>query len=186
MSRIFATLSVFTTILLAVTFVLGWMIGDPSVPDPAVQEQVRWHFLTALGALVFAMLVHAIVLTYFMGTGRWIEETSQAYRLGNQWNDESRSLKYRTLPWMAFALVLLILTGAFGAIADPASPAGADGFGGISAATVHFVVASLAFAVNIFVNLLEYSAITRNSQAIREVLGEVNRIRREKGLPVEV
>jgi hypothetical protein len=129
--------------------------------------------------------VHAIVLTYFMGTGRWLEETSQAYSLGTRYTADGKALKYRTLPWMAVALLLLILTGGFGAVADPASPAGADGFAGITAATVHFLTASFTFVANAFVNFVEYGAIDRNSQIIQAVLDEVHRIRREKGLPVE-
>jgi hypothetical protein len=155
------------------------------VRDAAVQRHVAWHFLTAVAALMFAALVHAIVLTYFMGTGRWLEETSQAYSLGTKYTAEGRSLKYRTLPWMAVALLMLILTGGFGAIADPASPAGADGFAGIPSATVHFLTATITIALNAVINLLEYSAIDRNSQIIQTVLDDVHRIRREKGLPVE-
>jgi hypothetical protein len=182
--RIFATLAVFSNVLMLAAFALGWMIDDPAVRDAAVQRLVAWHFLTAVAALMFAALVHAIVLTYFMGTGRWLEETSRAYSLGTQFTAEGRSLKYRTLPWMAAALLLLILTGGFGAVADPASPAGAEGFAGIPAATVHFLTASVTIALNAVINLLEYSAIDRNSRIVQSVLDEVHRIRREKGLPV--
>ena len=185
MKRIFVTLAVASTGLLIVSFVLGWNIDDPRARDAAVQYQVGNHFLTALGGLVSAVLVHAIVLTYFMGTGRWMEETRQVYRLPENWQAESNRLKYRTLPWMAAALVMLILSGAFGAIADPASPVGADGWGGVSAATVHFLVASTAFSVNLVIYLVEYHAIGRNSELVQEVLDEVHRIRAEKGLPVE-
>ncbi len=185
MKRIFSTLAVLSTVVLLTAFVLGWSIDDPSVRDAAVQEGVAWHFLVAVGALMAVALVHAIVLTYFMGTGRWLEETSEAYGLPPTWTEESRRLKYRTLPWMAGALVLLILTGGFGAVADPASPAGANGFGGISAATIHLLIAALTVSTNLIVNLLEYTAIDRNSDLIQQVLDEVHRIRTEKGLPVE-
>ncbi|MFQ5734885.1 MAG: hypothetical protein ACE5KM_23365, partial [Planctomycetaceae bacterium] len=115
MKRIFATLAVVSTAVLLFAFVLGWLIDDPAARDAAVQRIVAWHFLTAVGGLMFAALVHAIVLTYFMGTGRWLEETSQAYRLGDRWTAGGTALKYRTLPWMAVALLMLIVTGGFGA-----------------------------------------------------------------------
>lgn len=185
MKRIFLTLAVVSTAILAGTFVLGWTIGDAASRDPDVQRRVAWHFLTAVAGLMFAALLHAIVLTYFMGTGRWIEETSQAYRLGEEPMQRSKALKYSTLPWMAGALLLLILTGGFGAVADPASPAGADGFGGISSATLHFLIAALTLAANLFVNVLEYNAIHQNSQLIEDVLANVLRIRKDKGLPTE-
>ncbi|GAB4155359.1 MAG: hypothetical protein Tsb009_32140 [Planctomycetaceae bacterium] len=182
--RIFLTLAIFSTGILIAAYVLGWSIDDPRVYDEAVQQGVAYHMLTAVSGLVFAVLVHAIVLTYFMGTGRWMEETRQVYHLSEKWQAESNSLKYRTLPWMAGALVMLILAGAFGAIADPASPAGAEGFGGISAATVHLLVATTAFVLNLVINLVEYQAIDRNTQLVQEVLEEVQRIRAEKGLPL--
>lgn len=185
MQRIFVTLAVVSTVVLSIAFVLGWNIGDPNVNNDAVQREVGNHLLTALGGLVLAVLVHAIVLTYFMGTGRWMEETGHVYKLPDTWQSQSNQLKYRTLPWMAAALVLLILTGAFGAIADPATPAGAEGWGGVSAATVHFLVAATAFSVNVIIYLVEYQAICRNSELVQQVLDEVHRIRAAKGLPVE-
>lgn len=184
MKRIFTTLAIFSTLLLLATYVLGWMIDDPrDLSDGGAS--VRWHFLTGVGGLMFAALVHAIVLTYFMGTGRWLEETTQAYKLEDSWTSTNRAIKYRTLPWMAGALLMLILAGAFGAIADPASPAGADGFGGISAALMHNLVASFALAANVVINLVEYNSIARNTELIEGVLTEVHRIRRERGLPIE-
>jgi hypothetical protein len=183
--RIFLTITVLSTLLLFAAYVMGWSIDDPTVRDAAVQKGVTDHFLTAVGGLVFAMLVHAIVLTYFMGTGRWMEEVRVTYRLPEKWQAESNLLKYRTLPWMAAALVMLILAGAFGAIADPATVAGTKGWGGVSSATVHFLVATTAVFLNIIIYLVEYRAIDRNSQLVQEVLDEVHRIREEKGLPNE-
>ncbi|MCH8827956.1 MAG: hypothetical protein IID45_00100 [Planctomycetes bacterium] len=183
MKRIFVTLAVLSTGLLLAAFVMGWMIGDLTRRDAEVQAGFDLHFLTAVAGLMFASLVHAIVLTYFMGTGRWMEETGNVYRLSDEWRAESQRLKYRTFPWMAGALVMLILTGAFGAIADPAT-LGTEGWGGVSAATVHFLVASIAVAANILINVMEYQAIGRNSQLVENVLAEVRRIRQEKGLPI--
>jgi len=113
--RIFLTLAMVSTVLLVGAFVLGSSITDAKEPTEAAQAVVRRHFLTALGALVFAALVHAIVLTYFMGTGRWMEETSRAYRLDSAWLNENRSLKYRTVTAMSVCMLLLIVTGGFGA-----------------------------------------------------------------------
>ena len=109
-----------TVLLLAAAFLLGLLIGDPRVADVQVQAEVSAHFLTAVGALVFAALVHAIVLTYFMGTGRWIEETGNSYPLPAGLREDCRRLKYRVIPSMAACLVLLILAGATGAASDPA------------------------------------------------------------------
>lgn len=184
MKRIFLTLAIFSTVLLIAAFSLGMSIGDAKDASAATQRYVSWHLLTALGALVFASLVHAIVLTYFMGTGRWMEETSRAYQLNESFLTENQSLKYRLLPAMSGCLLLLILTGGFGAAADPASPVGFQGWLGLSAAMIHFLIAAILISANLLVNAWEFAAITRNSAIVEDVLAQVRKIRVERGLPV--
>lgn len=171
--------------LLGLTFVLGLQIDDPKAADPAVIRQVQSHFLSALAAILFATLVHAIVLTYFMGTGRWLEETSTAYRLDEKFYAESKRIKYRTIPALVGAFLLLLTTGAFGAAADPGSPAQFQGWFGLSAATIHQLAAWITLTVNAAVNYLEFASLYRNGEIIDEVLQEVRRIRLEKGLAVD-
>ncbi|MBS0266434.1 MAG: hypothetical protein JSS02_31170, partial [Planctomycetes bacterium] len=127
---------------------------------------------------------HALVVTYFMGTGRWLEETCNAYKLGNDWQQTSKNLKWKMYPAMMTSLLLLITAGAFGAAADPASPVNFRGFGPLTAAQVHLVFVSVTIAVNLAVNFWEFIALTRNGQLVNEVLGRVRQIRIERGLEV--
>ncbi len=184
MHRIILPLCGVSTILLMVTFVLGLQIDDPKVFDRAVQAGVSRHFLFALASLCFATLVHAIVLTYFMGTGRWLEETSNAYRLPPDAYQESQQIKYRVIPLMVGCFLLLLTTGGFGAAADPSSPVQFQGWLGYSPALWHRGVAILTLVANIGVNYLEYLSLFRNSEIIDGVMREVRRIRQEKGLAV--
>ncbi len=184
MKRIFITLTAISTVLLLTAFVLGWISGDPKSLDEAVRQGVSLHRLMSLAALIFATLVHAILLTYFMGTGRWLEETSAAYSLGEVWMEENQSLKYRSIMAMTCAVVVLIGTGACGAAIDPTGTVGFKGFGAFSGATIHFFSAITAVTVNLLVNAKEYQAVNRNNQIIDAVMDEVHRIRKEKGLPV--
>lgn len=183
-SRVFLTLAVLSTLLLLTAVWLGLDLGDVRQLDPVIQKQVSIHLLMGVAAIVGAVLVHAIVLTYFMGTGRWLEETSNAYQLANDWQKQSRELKWRVLPAMGTSLLLLISTGAFGGAADPASALGFKGFGPLSAAHVHLLVASVTVMFNLMVNVWEYNALSRNGQLVNEVLQEVRRMRTERGLPV--
>lgn len=185
MKRTFLTLAVVSTALVVAALVLGLQIGDPKVAVRAVQMRVSVHLLTGLAALVGTALVHAIVLTYFMGTGRWLEETCRAYSLGDRFHEENQSLKYATLPWMGGSLLLLITTGGLGGAADPASAVAWEGIGAVSAGQLHFFVACTTLAVNLLVNVQEYLAINRNGALVNEVLAEVRRMRTERGLPVE-
>lgn len=183
--RIFLTLAVLANTVLVTAMILGLLIGDAANLDAAVQGRVSRHMLMGLGALTFATLVHAILFTYFMGTGRWLEETSRAYSLDRGWHLQNQKIKYGTLPGMTICLLLLIATGALGAAADPATPVSLDGFLGLSGATLHFLVAAATGIVNLLVNLLEFIAIARNHHIIEGVLAEVRRIRVERGLPVD-
>src|SRR5262245_8208966 len=109
-TRIFTTLALCSTAVLVAALWLGLDIGDAHLRDSAVQSRVTFHFLTGVAALVFAVLVHALVITYFMGTGRWLQETCAAYRLGADWQARSRDLKWRLYPVVGASLLLLIAT----------------------------------------------------------------------------
>jgi hypothetical protein len=184
MTRIFFSLAICSNVTLLAALGLGLTIGDATQRIAAVQSRVAQHFLTGVAALVFAVLVHALVVTYFMGTGRWLEETCNAYRLGNSWQQASREVKWKLYPAMVTSLLLLIGTGALGGAADPASAIGFRGIGPLSAAQVHLWFAALMLAVNLAVNVGEYVALRRNGQLVTAVLGEVRRIRVERGLEV--
>lgn len=177
MNRIFSTLAILSNLGLLAAFWLGWNIEDAAGVSEEAGRQVGLHFLTALGASIVALLVHAVSLTYFMGTGRWVEETSEAYELGPEARAENIRLKYRMLPGMILCVLLLIGTGALGAIADPASQTALP-----AAATIHFTLACVTLLANVLVSWIEQKAIFRNGQLVDAVLAEAQRIRGERGL----
>ena len=169
MKRIFLTLTVVSTLLLVTSFVLGCEIGDIRSVSPSTRKLLSYHLLISVAALIFAALVHAVLLTYFMGTSRWIEEARQAYKFDARWSDENRRLKYRAIPVMVLCLLLLISNIPLGAVGS---------------SSVHLLVAILTIVVNLAVNALEYAAIRRNGELIAAVVSEVRRIRETLGLPV--
>ncbi len=176
MNRIFLTLAVVSNLGLMATFVLGWTVVSPEVGG-ATGLPLSVHFLSALAALTLTLLVHAIVLTYFMGTGRWIEETSNAYQLGIDSRAENIQLKYRTMPGMVGCIVLLIVTGGFGAVADPGSSVSLS-----SAKLIHMLLACASLLANVTVSMIEYQTIQRNGRLVDEIMTSVRAIRRERGL----
>lgn len=181
--RIFLTLALVAVVFLAASTLLGLNVGDATQLDPAVQSRISTHMLVGLGALTFATLVHAITLTYFMGTGRWIEETSNAYSLGAGFHDRNQKIKYGILPGLSVCVLLLITTGALGAVADPATPVSLDGTLGMTGSQIHFGIAMLTAFANLATYFGHFVAVNRNSNLVDEVLGEVHRIRQERGLP---
>ena len=179
MNRIFLTLSVVANIALAATYVLGWTVKDP-FQTASTGVDLSVHFLCGVAALTLAMFVHAVVLTYFMGTGRWIEETSAAYKLGADAREQNIRLKYRVLPGMVGCFVLWIVVGGFGAASDPAAAVDFP-----AAKLIHMSLASFAMITNIAVGVIEYEAIRQNSRSIDEIMAQVTAIRRERGLDVD-
>lgn len=184
MVRFFLPSAFMSTVALLVAMVLGLSIDDPKVATPSVQAGVQWHFFAALLAMILVTFVHAIVLTYFMGTGRWIEETSNAYQLPASYFQQNQSIKYRTIPPMVIAFLLLLGAGALGAAADPASPMQFKGGMGLSAATIHLIATITAVLANVAVHYLQFLSLERNGDVVDQVLAEVKRIRLEKGLAV--
>lgn len=184
MKRIFLGLVVVGTLLLTAAYLLGLNIEDARAMDASSRGAVRWHFLISLAALCFASLVHGVWLTYFMGTGRWMEETSNAYSLPAELQAENRAMKYGTIPLMAIAFLLLLGTGGVGAAVDPGSSVDFRGFGGLSGEMFHFLLATGALVGNLMVNVLQFQSIDRNSRIVEDVMHEVRRIRKERGLPL--
>jgi hypothetical protein len=182
--HIFLTLTVVSTLLLLASFGLGLEIGDPHSLAPLTRKLLSYHLLISVAALIFAALVHAVLLTYFMGTSRWLEEARQAYKFDIRWSEENRQLKYRTIPVMAVCLLVLIANIPLGALAVDRAAWVLPGIGSISPSHVHLVFSLLTLVVNLAVNAMEYRAIRRNGELIADVLGEVRRIREARGLPV--
>ena len=176
MTRIFATLSWIGNLGLIAVFWLGWSVGEDAL-SVEVRAQMATHFRAALAAVPVALLVHSVAFTYFMGTGRWIEETCEAYKLGPEFRTQNIQLKYRILPGMMLCVGLMLVTGVFGAISDP----GANVRMAHSKA-IHFSLAIALVLTNLLVTWTEWQAIARNGSLIEAVMDRVRQIRREKGL----
>jgi hypothetical protein len=186
--RIFLTLALLAHLTMIVAMVLGLQVGDPMSNggrDPAVNSRIGTHLLIGLAALTSSTMVHALLFTYFMGTGRWLEETAQAYSLPPVWHQQNQRIKYSILPGILICFLLLLATGCFGAVADPATTASLEGILPITDSMLHFLMAILTWTVTLVVNVTQYVAIAKNSLIVEGVLGEVRRIRIERGLPVE-
>jgi len=189
--RIFLPLAIIGMLLLSAAFLLGLMIPPlENILDlerTAKQElsgKIDHHFWIAVGGMLFATLVHGLVMTYFIGTGRWIEETVTTYDLSPDLYVSSRKIKYRIIPLILGAFLLLVVAGSFGASVDPAAGVRYDGFAGLSGVTVHLLLAGAAVTFNAWVNFVEYVALDQNATLIETIMGEVRRVREERGLPV--
>src|SRR4051812_25945912 len=74
------------------------------------------HFALGLFSAIGTLLVHCIIFTYFLGTGRWVKEVAQAYRLPDApFYKRTRVLKRSSFPPALAAMLITIGTAAAGA-----------------------------------------------------------------------
>jgi hypothetical protein len=183
-SRIFTTLASLATLILVAALILGFLIGDPRDVSEATRKAMSLHVLTSVAALIFGVLVHAVLLTYFMGTSRWMEEVRLAYQLDTRYSLENRRLKYRTIPPMVLAVIVLIFTIPSGALSVDAGNWTLFGVLTMSPAAAHRTYSLFAIVFNAAVNVIEYRAVRRNGELVASVLEDVRRIRVAQGRPV--
>ena len=182
MVRIFTTLAVFAVLLMGATLCLGLYLGDiHNVRDPDKLHVATVHRLMGVASAIVVVLVNSIVVTYFIGTGRWCKEVSEPYELDPQYVRRSVTLKRRTFPWALMSMLAVVGVGALGAAADPAT--GRPGTE--SWVNIHLLgaMAGLVFiAVSFYFQGLQIAA---HHQVIDDIMAEVRRIRLERGLEVE-
>ncbi len=185
MIRIFFTLAVFALLCLIVAMLLGWYVGDLqqvySLTGEAKTEilrRQRAHMLFGIGAALVVLLVNSIVVTYFIGAGRWCKEVVETYSLNRALVSRSQQLKRRTFPWAVFSMVAVIVVVALGGAADPTTGARSTA----AWVTPHFLAALLTLAFIVVAFFVAGGNIRAHHDVINEIVAEVRRIRSERGL----
>ena len=94
MIRIFISLAVFALLMMAASLCLGLYLGDiHNVRDTDTLHLATVHRLLGLAAAIVVVLANSITVTYFVGTGRWCKEVSEAYELDPQFVRRSAKIK---------------------------------------------------------------------------------------------
>src|SRR5947199_9044498 len=116
MSRTFSTLSVLLTAAMFATISVGlwsFFLDNDNSLEPDI---FLIHFHLGLWTSIGILLVHCIIFTYFLGTGRWVKEVASAYRLPDEpLPKTTRELKRATFPPALVAMLIAIFTSAAGA-----------------------------------------------------------------------
>jgi hypothetical protein len=173
MTRLFTVLAWLDALLLVASYLLGVVsklrhgvqTGDP----------IYWyHFLCGLTTALVTLLVHCLIFTYFLGTGRWVKEVRLAYDLPYApLHKQTRDLKRRVFPPALFAMLGAAFTGMAGAAAHVQ----------VWPWEVHFSLATLTLFLNFWAFRVEYQCLQANAVVLQEVLREVDEIRARRGLP---
>jgi hypothetical protein len=181
MTRILLSLASLSIILLSAALVLGLWIGD-LYNDPA-QSTLHWatiHRLTGVAAALAVVFVESVVVTYFIGTGRWCKEVVETYRLEQAFVQRSNLLKRRTFPWALVGMLAVVGIVALGGAADPAT--GRDHTQ--AWARWHLVGSFSGLLLIAWTYFVAWNNIFANHAIIREIVAQVGQIRRERGLDV--
>jgi len=171
MTRTFSVLAGMVILLLTATIVVGFISFSLDMSEK--RPVFLLHFYLGLGTAMCVLLVHCLIFTYFLGTGRWVKEVGLAYQLPDvPYPKLTRELKRQTFPPALFSMLSVIAAAAAGAGAQlQAWPW-----------YVHAALAFFALAVNLWAIRIEYRNVETNAGIIQAVLVEVDRIRGEFGL----
>ena len=175
MTRIFFSIATLSTSLLVASFVLGLGIGDLYArPDPQTLQWKSVHLITGLAAALSVVFAHSIVVTYFIGTSRWCREVVDVYGLPATAAEASAQLKRRTFPWCLLGMLTVVVMGALGAAADPAT----GRLNTAAWADVHLAATSLGIALVVWSFYIAWGRIEANRHVIDGLVEEVHRRRR--------
>lgn len=115
MTRIFTTLAAFVIVGILATIATGLYCMSLEVSD-LKNDIFLVHFNLGLITALAILLVHCIIFTYFLGTGRWVKEVGLAYELPDANLPRlTRELKRWTFPPALAAMLVAIATVAAGA-----------------------------------------------------------------------
>ncbi|GBD35608.1 hypothetical protein HRbin36_00721 [bacterium HR36] len=165
MTRIFCVLASATALALLSTFGLGLMqLGQP--PPVRLSVSLSSHIISGLVTGIAVLLVHCLVFTYFLGTGRWIREVAEAYALAEEESlRPARQLKRQAYPSLMLAMLVTIAAIGSGAAThtDPAS------FIGLT----HPIFAVLTLLANGWAFYRQWHAIRQNQVLLERIFAAV-------------
>jgi len=134
----------------------AWTTGCAAAWWPAPHGT---HFLLALAATVITLLVHSLVLLYFLGTGKSLQEAVDAHRLDPEILTWTHTAKRRVFPLLGLAALTTVATAILGGAADT----------GRVPPLVHGVLGTLALVLNVWAFGRQIVVIGQNSIVIGDV-----------------
>lgn len=174
MIRIFSVLATANAIGLVASFALGWVSKLSGGYQESANAFFLYHFLCGLFTAICTLLVHCLVITYGLGTGRWVREVTLTYGLPDApLYKTTRDLKRATTPWALAAMLGTIAAAAMGAGVQ------LQGWNWLT----HLTGACLAIGLNAWAYVAEVRSLRKTAWVLDAVYKEVDRIRAERGLP---
>ncbi len=184
MNRIAAVLAATAAAFLILSIATGscLLFGNVWQPDDPVVKYLSFHRLAGVAAGVVVLLADSVVVTYFIGTSRWIREVSDTYRLEPHFADRSARLKWRAFPASLTSMLTVLAIATLGAVADPMASVRLSPPAGMSWGMVHLTAACMGIALMAACFVIQRREIITNQSIIAAVVAEVQKIRKERGL----
>jgi hypothetical protein len=171
MTRIYLVMATLDAAALLASFLLGFdQMGRAASPSDQSAVYVSWHFIVGLFTAVFTLLVHCLIFTYFLGTGRWTKEVCRAYSIpDHEGPKQTREFKRTAFPPSLFGMLAVIATAGTGGPAqtDPNSLLG----------MAHPVLAVLTLVINAWAFVVVYRTVALNAAVIDQVMAKVEQMR---------
>lgn len=177
MNRILLGLACTNYLLVAITVYLGLLSDGRGQTDG--RDLFHYHLMSAISTALFTMFVHCIVFTYFLGTTRWVRETSAAYSLDNELSQRSQRCRFRAFSAALIGIFAIVMTVASGAWTDTALP-GAEKTWSLWA---HRILPGATYVYMLFAFRRQYLAVEEHMELTDEVMARVDEIRVARGLP---
>ena len=146
-----------------------------------VQERSTVHIMLGVLAALMTALVSSIAITYHIGTSRWCKEVVQAYSLDEALVRRSNRLKRNTWPWALVTMAAILSIIVLGGASWPVRP----GTNTAMWVKPHMFTAMVGVYVIAVAFRRQALNILANHAVIQEIVGEVRRIRLERGLEVD-
>jgi hypothetical protein len=167
MHRIFLGLAVTAGSLLVATLFLGFL-----VPSGQGGTWRGLHLLMGIATVLAVMLVHFIVFTYFLGTGKWVQEVARVYQLPGWVVSQAIKNKRRAFPFEMGGTLLIAATAWMGAAADTRKA------GQATYALWHLGLATATLAFTLGAFAVEYASVVAQARLILEVTDQADRLRK--------
>lgn len=183
MNRVFAPLAVLTLLGMSLTLMIGIGLRSVDIRDPTDADAQRWariHRLAGVAVGVMVVLVESIVVTYFIGTGRWCREVVEAYRLDTALIARVTRLKRRTFPLALAGMLAIVGVVALGGASDPAAALKLHPPQDVSWTQIHLVASCACLCFIAIAMLFQWQHVVEQQTLIGEILGHVERRRSQR------
>lgn len=153
MHGLYTGLASWNLVVLAVTAVLGALTSE----DGPVAPQV--HKTLGLFAAVFCCLVHSILVTHFIGSMKWIQQTGPTAGIEDTKPLRTAWIRGRAFPMLCFAMLATVGAAILGGQAG-------DGFVGM---LLHAAASLAVFPLNVLALLWGRESVAANAVRLRAI-----------------